>query len=175
MKFFNSFTCNHFVFNMKGKYSEYLRVLILPFRGVLLCPFWMTIIWMMYSVAGFRPEQKHHISCPVNSLVLKKYIEIQRVAIWYYLTLKLDPISWTRNDLDVPVMVAQFWPAWGCGMSSCGAPPVSSQVMQYPVICVGGGCQVKEMDVGVKDINRRLVGAWTTGLTVKKRRNHICH
>lgn len=72
MTFFNSFTCNHFVFNIKAKYSEYLRVLIFPTRGVLLCPFWMTIILMMYSVAGFRAEQKHHISHPVNSLVLNK-------------------------------------------------------------------------------------------------------
>jgi len=35
-------------------------------------------------------------------------------------------------------------------------------------MCVAGGCQVKEMEVGVKDVNWRLVGAWTTALAKEK-------
>lgn len=30
---------------------------------------------------------------------------------------------------------------------------------------------MKEMEVGVKDVNWRLVGAWTTGLSTKKKLN----
>lgn len=40
--------------------------------------------------------------------------------------------------------------------------------MSYPVICVEGGCQVKEMEVGVMNVKWRLVGAWTTGSAMKK-------
>lgn len=35
-------------------------------------------------------------------------------------------------------------------------------------MCVAGGCHLKEMEVGVKDVNWRLVGAWTTGSAMKK-------
>lgn len=38
--------------------------------------------------------------------------------------------------------------------------------MTYPVMCVAGGFQVKDMDVGVTDVNWRPVGAGTTGLAV---------
>lgn len=40
---------------------------------------------------------------------------------------------------------------------------------------VAGGCQVKEMEVGVRNVNWMLVGAWTTGSAITKKNVHDRH